>query len=70
MIIDTNGKILTWKMIDLNWFKYKQNNFGYKSLDIIIGGKDKFLYIQITNRPIFWVQLYWDLYHNYGKHLL
>lgn len=53
-----------------NYIGHESNQFGYKQFWIRIVIKARFFYIQITNRPTFWVQLYWDHKHNYGKHIL
>ncbi len=59
-------EFLTWKRIGCKWLFFEQNSFGYKEFHLHIGSKDRFFYIQITNRPILWAQLYWDYNHNYG----
>ena len=77
-ICQNNGDRVKILRIGWDWLHYRQNGFGFKRFELTIPlgrksktvGYDRFFYIEITNRPQFWVQLYWGFHHNYGHHFI
>ena len=61
-----NGRCIC---LNKDWLYYESNGFGYKKFDLTIGGKDKFLNIEINNYPTIWIHLFWDK-SIWGKHFI